>query len=308
MSLLVVGSVAYDSIDAPAGKRGDQLGGSATYFSLAASRFTDVKLLAVVGEDFEQAHVHLLEKHRVDTGGLERITGGKTFRWSGVYSEDYTSRTTLSTDLNVFEHFAPKLSEDYKDAVNLFLANIHPALQRDVLDQARRPRFVACDTMNLWIDTAREELGAVMRRVDLLSINDEESFLLTGLRNIHLAAERILEMGPRFLIIKRGEFGCALYAPGRCFLIPAFPVTNLVDPTGAGDSFAGGMMGYLANCPTVDFEAIRQAIVVGTLVASFAVESFSVERLAGFAPDELRQRQARFQDVTGWREVVLPIR
>jgi sugar/nucleoside kinase (ribokinase family) len=307
MSLVVVGSVAYDSIEAPAGKREDILGGSATFFSLAASMFTDVKLVAVVGEDFKDEHIQLLNTHRVDTSGLERVIGGETFRWSGVYSDDYTSRTTLSTHLNVFEHFQPKLAEDYKAVPNLFLANIHPALQTDVLNQAHSLRFVACDTMNLWISIARDELLAVMKRVDLLSINDEEAYLLTGIRNIHVAAEKILQMGPKYLIIKRGEFGCALYSDGKRFLLPAYPVTNLVDPTGAGDSFGGGMMGYLSNCETIDFNTIKQAIVVGTLIASFAVECFSVDRLAFLKPDELLKRQHAFQNITGWQEGELPL-
>lgn len=300
MSVVVVGSVALDSIKTPNGNRDDILGGSATFFSLAASRFTGVRVVAVVGDDFPEEHVELLNRHQVDTRGIERVAGGKTFRWAGEYSEDYTSRTTLDTQLNVFEKFQPRLNEEYKRTGTLFLANIHPQLQLEVLSQAEDLNFVACDTMNLWIDTTRDILAEVMKRVDLLVINDEESFLLTGLANIHLAAEKILEMGPRYLIIKRGEFGAALFGEDRQFLLPAYPVTRLIDPTGAGDSFAGGMMGYLAGVKQIDFEALKQAVVLGTLVASFSVEAFSVDRLVSLDSSELAERQRRFSQITGW--------
>lgn len=300
MSVVVVGSVALDSIKTPNGNRDDILGGSATFFSLAASRFTDVRVVAVVGDDFPEEHLELLKRHQVDTRGIEHVPGGKTFRWAGEYSEDYTSRTTLDTQLNVFEKFQPRLSEEYRRTGTLFLANIHPQLQLEVLSQVEDLNFVACDTMNLWIDTTRDILAEVMKRVDLLVINDEESFLLTGLANIHLAAEKILEMGPRYLIIKRGEFGAALFGEDRLFLLPAYPVTRLIDPTGAGDSFAGGMMGYLAGVKQIDFEALKQAVVLGALVASFSVEAFSVDRLVDLDSSELAERQRRFHQITGW--------
>jgi len=298
--VVVVGSVALDSIKAIAGEHKDILGGSATFFSLAASRFTDVKVVAVVGEDFPKEHIEMLHSHQIDTEGLEQVAGGKTFRWSGVYSDDYVERTTLDTQLNVFETFQPKLSEEYQQTPILFLANIHPALQLDVLNQTKKCEFVACDTMNLWIDTTMDTLAEVMKKVDLLTINDEESFLLTGKRNIYLAAEEILKMGPKYLIIKRGEFGAVLFAKNKRFLLPAYPVTNVIDPTGAGDSFAGGMMGYLSTCDTIGFEEIKRSVVVGTLIASFSVEDFSVTRLEALEISELEEREKYFSEVTGF--------
>lgn len=298
--LVVVGSVALDSIKTIVDEKKDILGGSATFFSLAASRFTNVKVVAVVGEDFPDAYVQMLNSHKIDTAGLEKVAGGKTFRWSGVYSDDYVERTTLDTQLNVFEKFQPKLNEDYAKAPILFLANIHPDIQLDVLSQTTNCEFVACDTMNLWINTTMDSLAKVMKKVDLITINDEESFLLTGKRNIYLAAEEILKMGPKYLIIKRGEFGAVLFGEGKRFLLPAYPVTNVIDPTGAGDSFAGGMMGYLATCDKIDFEAIRRSIVVGTLIASFSVEDFSVTRLEALQIAELEERENYFALVTGF--------
>ncbi len=308
MSVLVVGSVAYDSIKTAAESRVDILGGSATYFSLAASLMSGVRIVAVVGEDFKQEHIDLLNRHGADTTGLQRVAGGETFRWSGVYSDDFVERTTLETHLNVFEKFQPQLNEQYRKTTDLFLANIMPALQTDVLDQMENTRFVACDTMNLWINTAREDLDAVMKRVDLLVINDEESFLLTGKRNIHQAAPEILAMGPKYLIVKRGEFGCALFAEGKSFLLPAFPVQNVSDPTGAGDSFAGGMMGYLSGCETIGWEQIKQAIVTGTVMASFTVEDFSVDRLTGLTAEQLSQRIRAFGEQTQWSDFEIPTR
>ena len=250
MSVLVVGTVAYDTVHTASASRERILGGSATYFSLAASRFTDVRIVAVVGEDFGEEQLATFAPARIDTRGIERVPGEKSFFWEGRYSDDFTERTTLDTQLNVFEKFSPRLNGDYQDTPVIFLANALPRLQSQVLDQARAARFVALDTMNLWIDTMRDDLDKVLKRVQLLLINDEESFLLTGDRNIHVAAPKILDMGPEYLIIKRGEFGCALYSRNETFLAPAYPVTQVVDPTGAGDSFAGGLMGYLAGCDT----------------------------------------------------------
>ena len=300
MTILVVGSVAYDTIKTHAALRERILGGSATYFSLAASRFAKVRLVAVVGEDFKEEHVRVFEKHDVCTAGLQRIQGGKTFFWSGVYSDDFVQRTTLETQLNVFEQFDPLLSEPYRNSEILVLGNIHPDLQLKVLDQIQSPRFSVLDTMPLWIQNTRQSLEKVISRVDCLVINDEESFLLSGQRNIHKAAEHILQMGPRFLIIKRGEFGAALYDKNQVFLLPAFPVGKVVDPTGAGDSFAGGLAGHLARETDITFAAVREAVVTGTLVASFTVEDFSVDRLMGLTTEELERRRRAFFEATRW--------
>ncbi len=305
MSIVAVGSVAYDSIRTASDSRERILGGSATYFSIAASRFTDVRVVAVIGEDFRQSDVQLMQTCGVDTDGIERVMGKKTFFWSGEYSADFTERTTLATELNVFEDFQPKLSDLYRKSPFIFLANIQPKLQLQVLDQVENPEFVACDTMNLWINTALEDLKQVMKRVDLLTINDEEAYLLTGIRNIHSAAEKILAMGPKYLIIKRGEFGCALYGPERTFLLPAYPVKNVVDPTGAGDSFAGGMMGYLAKADTIGFRELKRAAVTGTVLAGFTVEDFSVDRLVSLGWEEIRARRDEFSEITRWGDLEL---
>ncbi len=300
MSVLVVGTVAYDTVHTADASRERILGGSATYFSLAASGFTDVRIVAVVGEDFGDEQLATFAPERIDIRGIERMPGEKTFFWEGRYSPDFTERTTLDTQLNVFEKFSPKLNGDYRNTPVIFLANALPKLQSQVLDQAQAARFVACDTMNLWIETMRDDLMQVLKRVQLLLINDEESYLLTGDRNIHVAAQKILDMGPEYLIIKRGEFGCALYSRNETFLLPAYPITRVVDPTGAGDSFAGGLMGYLAGCDTISFEEIKRAVVMGTVTASYTVEAFSVERLARLTHPELGGRVDEFKRVTGW--------
>lgn len=302
MKLALVGSVAYDDILSPEGARQNLLGGSATYASFAAARFTDVGVVAVVGEDFSPEHTRLFSERGIDTTNLA-FEQGRTFRWAGEYSLDFTSRTTHRTELNVFERFNPRMGDTARAAELLFLGNIAPELQLSVLDQAAGARFVALDTMNLWITTRREALLAVLPRVDLLVINDEESHLLTGLRNVHRAAERVLALGPKAVIIKRGEYGSALYAGDQAFLLPAFPVRRVIDPTGAGDSFAGGLLGYLAREGRTDFDALRRAVVVGTIVASFTVEDFSVSRLLSLTPAELRARLQRFAQHTAWSDV-----
>lgn len=305
MSLTIVGSVAYDTVVTAREKRERQLGGSATYVGLAARRFTPCRIVAVVGEDFDPADETRLADRGIDLSSLTRVPGGATFHWAGEYSADFVKRTTLRTDLNVFASFRPVLSERAASSSHLFLANIQPDLQESVLDQMDRSRlrFSACDTMNLWITTAPEDLARVLRRVDLLTINDEESYLLSGEHNIHLAARRILQMGPNYLVIKRGEFGCALFGEGRTALLPAFPVTGVVDPTGAGDSFAGGMMGALSRAPKLDFDALRRAVWIGTLVASFTVEDFSVGGLEALTPKALSDRHAAFRGIVEPPEV-----
>lgn len=302
--LLVVGSVALDTIEAPAGKRDEILGGSASFFSAAASYFATPSLIAVVGEDFPEAHVALLRARGVDLAGLERVPGA-TFRWTGRYSEDLNQRTTLDTQLNVFADFRPRIPAAWRAPELLFLANIQPALQLDVLSQVERPRLVAMDTMNLWIDTQREALGEVLRRVDLLVINDEEARMLAGAsarHNLHRAARAILAMGPKTVIVKRGDSGALLFAgaghDASIFAAPAYPLDEVVDPTGAGDCFAGGFMGYLARAGQLDAQSVRRAMIYGSVMASFSVEAFSLDRLSILDPGEIEERYRAFLRLT----------
>jgi len=278
-SLLVVGSVAFDSIETRAGKRDEILGGAATFISLAASHFAAVNLVAVVGEgDFPDEHVRLLTDHGVDVTGLERVPG-RTFRWAGVYAEDFSTRETLDTQLGVFEAFDPKIPEAYAGARFLMLGNINPGLQLKVLDAMAPECFVATDTMNLWIDIARAELDQVIARTNLLVINDEESLMLTGERQVAVAAEQILARGPSAVVIKRGEHGAFLFTAEDTFFAPAFPLRDVIDPTGAGDSFAGGLMGYLAGQGSTATEDIKRGMLYGTAIASNTCEDFGVDRI-----------------------------
>lgn len=288
--LLVVGSVAFDTIETRAGKREEILGGAATFISLAASHFCPVNLVAVVGQnDFPDKHVHLLETRGVDVRGLERAPG-KTFRWSGVYAEDFSSRTTLDTRLGVFETFDPKIPPEYLESRYALLGNIHPGLQLKVLDKLDEETYVAADTMNLWIDTTPDELGEVIRRVNLLIINDEEALMLTGERQIIRAAAQILKQGPQALIIKRGEHGAYLFAEDTVFFAPAMLLPEVIDPTGAGDTFAAGLMGYLAGQDTVTVSAIRKGMIYGAASASITVEGFGVDKLTTLKREELEER------------------
>jgi sugar/nucleoside kinase (ribokinase family) len=288
--LLVVGSVAFDDIETRAGKREEILGGAAVYISLSACHFCDVALVGVVGEgDFPDEHVALLTSRGVDVSGLARAPG-RTFRWSGVYAADFSSRRTIRTELGVFERFDPGIPKAHRASRFLLLGNIHPALQLRVLDAMDPGCFVATDTMNLWIETTRAELAAVIARTDLLMINDEESLLLTGEPQIAVAAERILAMGPRYLVIKRGEHGAWLFDGGRPFFAPAMPLREVVDPTGAGDSFAGGLMGHLAGAGSTDPSDIRRGMVHGAAVASASVQGFGVERIAAIDRGWIEER------------------
>ncbi|MDZ7373784.1 MAG: PfkB family carbohydrate kinase [candidate division KSB1 bacterium] len=293
MSVVVVGSVALDSVETPAGKVEEALGGSALYFAAAASLLAPVKVVGVVGQDFDHRQIEFLRQRGVDFEGLE-VQEGKTFRWGGVYHSNLNERTTLFTHLNVFEGFSPKIPTSYVDSPFLFLANIHPKLQREVLDQMRRPRFVAMDTMNYWITGSPEELRQVLRRVDLLVINDEEARQLTGLYPLAQAASAIQAMGPKAVVIKKGEHGALLFHGKRAFSAPAYPLARVVDPTGAGDTFAGGLMGYLAWKGDTSFETLKQAVMVGTALASFCVEDFS---LSGLERITLADVQQRLQDL-----------
>jgi sugar/nucleoside kinase (ribokinase family) len=305
MSLLVVGSIALDSVETPFGRRDDVLGGSATYFSTAASFFGPVRLVAVVGEDFPEEHVRFLASRGVDTAGLERAPG-RTFRWRGRYEFDLNQAHTLETQLNVFATFRPRLPEAYRDSEHVFLGNIDPDLQRAVLDQVRAPRFVACDTMNYWIQSKRESLLATLKRVDMLFVNDAEVRQLAGESNVVVAAREVLAMGPRAVVVKRGEYGALFFSGDEVFAASAYPLPAVFDPTGAGDSFAGGFMGYLAR-HRAERGALRRAMVLGGVLASFAVEEFSLERLKRLTPAEIRTRYAEFRQLSHFDDLELEL-
>ncbi len=294
MALLVVGSVAFDSVRTPYGEAREVLGGSAVYFAVAASYLTPVRMIAVVGEDFGEEPMRLLGERGIDTSGIE-VRKGKTFRWSGEYSEDLNDRTTLATHLNVFQDFQPKIAREDVGSPHLFLGNIDPDLQRQVLQQAR-PRFAACDTMNFWIEGKTDSLKRLLGAVDGLVINDAEARLLAGELNTVVAARRLLALGLKFLVIKRGEYGAALFATGHYFAVPAYPVERPVDPTGAGDSFAGGFMGHLARKGETTGRALREAMIYGSVLASFCVEDFSLRRLAGVTPEAIEARYRELKD------------
>lgn len=297
MSILVVGSVAFDSIRTPFGEVDEILGGSATYFSVAASFFNDVSLVAVVGEDFPQDHVDFLSSRRVDLTGLRRVPG-KTFRWKGFYEYDLNDAHTLDTQLNVFEDFDPEIPEVYRDSEFVFLANIDPVLQLKVLEQVRSPRLVVCDTMNFWIENKREELLETVSRVDYLLLNDAEARQLAEEPNLVAAGRKLLEMGPDRVIIKKGEHGVMVLGKGVFFSLPAYPLETVFDPTGAGDTFGGGFVGSLSRYPEIREEDIRRAVVYGSVIASFTVESFSCDRLRGLTLDEVEDRYREFTAIT----------
>lgn len=297
MSLLVVGSVALDTVETPFGRAEDALGGSATFFSAAASLFGPVQLVGVVGDDYPMEALQFLADRGVDLAGLERAAG-ESFRWSGVYSYDLNSRDTLETRLGVFADFAPKIPDAFRDAEWVFLGNIDPELQIGVLEQVRSPRFVACDTMNLWIEIKRSRLLDLLKRVDLLLVNDAEARQLSGQHNLAKAARWILERGPRSLIIKKGEHGAILFTPDSVFFAPGYPLEEVFDPTGAGDSFAGGLMGYLARCGRMEDADLRRAVVYGSVMGSFAVERFSVDRFRDLTVEQIESRMRHFREMT----------
>jgi sugar/nucleoside kinase (ribokinase family) len=297
LKILVVGTVAYDTVETPEGRRDDQLGGSASYFATAASYFSSVGILSVVGHDFDKSDRELLQGRNIDLSGLHEADGG-TFRWSGQYKDDLNSAVTLRTQLNVLEKFSPSLARAHADAPFLFLANIDPKLQHRVLDGMKsRPVLVACDTMNLWIDIARDALLKLLPKVDMLLINEAEAKQLTGERQLPKAAVALMQLGLETLIVKRGEYGAALFNRKFGFAMPAYPLTRVVDPTGAGDSFAGGFMGYLAAVENMSEDAIRRAVVAGSVMASFAVEDFGLERLAFLTTREIDARFEAFHDL-----------
>lgn len=293
----MVGSVAFDTIETPLARAEEVLGGSATHFAVAASFFAPVNLVAVVGDDFPAAEREYLASRGIDLSGLE-TRPGRTFRWTGRYHEDMNVRDTLALELNVFADFRPQLSNAHRQSPFAFLANIDPALQENVLEQFVDPRVVACDTMNHWIETAREPLEALLPRVDLLVLNDEEARLLSGEQNVTRAARRILELGPRSVLIKRGEYGAILFAPESVFAVPAFPLEEVFDPTGAGDAFAGGLMGYLAATGEHSEGGLRRAIVFGTVLASFVVEDFGGQRMRTLTREDIDRRYRQFVTLT----------
>jgi sugar/nucleoside kinase (ribokinase family) len=300
--LLVVGSVALDTVRTPFGEVAEVLGGSATYFSTAASYFTSVDLIAVVGQDFPEQHVKFLQNRGIDLAGLERRPGA-TFRWKGEYSHQLNEARTLDTRLNVFETFRPKIPPHYRAPEVLFLGNIDPELQLDVLQQVKRPALVACDTMNFWINGKQDALWKVLERIDVLLINDGEARALGGDPNLVKVARKILARGPKHLIIKRGEYGVLLFNEKQVFGAPAYPLDEVRDPTGAGDTFAGGFLGYLAATGNRSDEALRQAIIFGSVMASFTVEAFSLDRLKILDYKEIEERFRSFKRLTHFEDI-----
>lgn len=298
MSVLVVGSVALDTVKSPFGEVKDALGGSASFFSVAARRFAPVAMVAVVGKDFPAVHVEFFESRGIDTTGLESAPG-RTFRWSGEYGFDLNTRTTLDTQLNVFADFRPRLSGAHRDADFVFLANIDPGLQLGVLDQVRSPKLVVLDTMNFWIEKTRDALVETLGRVDVALLNDEEARMLTGDPNLVRAATQVLDLGPSLAIIKKGEHGALVFSRRFMFSAPAFPIEDIFDPTGAGDTFAGGFLGHLARCADCrDENELRRAVIYGTVMASFTVEAFSLDRLAEVTDEEIETRFHALKNLT----------
>lgn len=295
MSLLIVGSIALDTVKTPVEEHTDLLGGSASYAALAASYFSAVRLVGIVGHDFPKKELEFWESRKIDISGVQRAEG-KTFRWSGEYSWDLNTRETRSTALNVFETFTPSLPDSYRQSDFVLLANIAPGLQSHVLDQIDKPRFVVADTMNLWIETTRADLDALLPRVDLLILNDSEAREMTKETSLIKAGRGIRKMGPRYVAIKKGEHGALLFGEDEFFSCGAYPLEDIHDPTGAGDTFAGGMAGYLAgNVKSVHFTDLRKAIIYGSVLASFCVEAFSLERLRNLSEREINDRYEMFK-------------
>jgi sugar/nucleoside kinase (ribokinase family) len=303
MSLLVVGSVAFDAVETPFGKRDKMLGGSASHFSISASFFTNVRVVAVVGGDFTDEEESVFKRHNIDISDVERVPDGKSFFWRGRYDYDLNTAHTLDTQLNVFADFQPKLSEEAKRSRLVFLGNIQPDLQNGVREQVRDAELVALDTMNLWIDITRESLLETVRGVHVVIINDAEARQLADEPNLIRAAHKILGWGPRALVVKRGEYGAALFTPDKYFAIPAYPLESVFDPTGAGDTFAGGFMGYLASQENLDEGAMRRAMIFGSVMASFNVEEFGTERVQRLTHAEINERFRAFKQMTNFEEI-----
>jgi sugar/nucleoside kinase (ribokinase family) len=295
MPLLVVGSVAIDNVETPKERRSSLLGGSATHFSYAASFFTEVQLVSVVGEDWPAEHTELFNRRGIDTSGLVVVRGGKTFRWTGRYEPNMNDRETLDTQLNVLGEFNPLLSDDFRRAEYVFLANGVPALQLKVLDQLPGCRLAVADTMELWIETTHADLIKLFRRIDGLIINDSEARMLADTENLVLAGHKVREMGPKFVVIKKGEHGAMFFSEHETYVMPAFPTEKVIDPTGAGDSFAGGMMGYLAQHDNFEPRSLKTAMAYGILVASFNVEGFGLERMQQITRDDIEGRMSAYR-------------
>ena len=305
MSILVVGSVAFDGIKTPFGEREKTIGGSAMYFSVAASFFTDVRVVAVVGEDFDESAEAIFHQRGIDISDLERVPGQKSFFWKGEYGYDLNTAHTLDTQLNVFADFKPKLSLAARQTPYLFLGNIQPQLQVEVREQVGA-KLVAADTMNYWIHSAKPDLLEMLKRVDILIINDAEARELTGEANLIRAARRILSLGPKRLVVKRGEYGAAMFTDDSYFAVPAYPLEDVFDPTGAGDTFAGGFMGYLAAADAADEATMRRAIIYGSVMASFNVEKFSCDRMRELSHQEINARFLELRQIVHFEEGAMP--
>jgi sugar/nucleoside kinase (ribokinase family) len=302
VSLLVVGTVALDSVKTPFGNVDNALGGSATYFSASASYFTDVRLVAVVGEDFPREHINFLKSRNVDTRGLE-TQKGETFRWKGEYGYDLNEARTLATDLNVLATFKPAIIDEFRTSDVVFLANIDPEIQLDVLRQVQRPKLVACDTMNYWISSKPDALKRTLREVDLLTINEAEIRQLAGESSLVKAAKAVQAMGPKTVVVKQGSYGALMFHGHSAFSAPAYPLESVFDPTGAGDTFAGGFMGYLANTMNFSEGSLRQAVIFGSVMASLNVESFSLDRLRSLDYREIEERFREFKRLTHFEDL-----
>lgn len=299
MSLLVIGTVAFDAIETPFGKTDKILGGAATYISIAASYFKkNINLVSVVGEDFPDSNIQMLQKHNVNTDGLQVLKGQKTFFWAGKYHNDMNTRDTITTELNVLENFNPVVPEHYQDCEFLMLGNLVPMVQQKVIKQMKeRPKLIVMDTMNFWMEVAMNDLKETLKMVDVLTINDEEARILSGEYSLVKASQKILKMGPKYLIIKKGEHGALLFHKDQVFFAPALPLEEVFDPTGAGDSFAGGFIGYLAETKDISFDNMKRAIIFGSAMASFCVEKFGTEKLIGLTQEQVEKRVQEFIDL-----------
>jgi sugar/nucleoside kinase (ribokinase family) len=302
MSILVVGTVAFDTVETPFGRADEVLGGSATYFSTSASYFADVSLVAVVGTDFPDEHIESLKSRNIDVEGLKKVEG-KTFRWKGRYEYDLNQAHTLDTQLNVLSTFDPDIPESYKKSPYIFLGNIDPDIQLKVLDQIEKPKLIACDTMNFWIEGKPDALRRLLKRVEVCVINEAEARELAGTASLVKAAGEILKGGPKVLIIKRGEYGALMFNGESVFSAPAYPLEDIFDPTGAGDSFAGGFMGYLAKTGDLSEPNIRKAIIFGTVMASFNVEAFSLDRLNTLSFADIQRRYGELKRLTHFEDI-----
>jgi len=302
VSLLVVGTVALDSVRTPFGNVDNVLGGSATYFSTSASYFTDVRLVAVIGEDFPKEHIQFLKSKNVDTRGLE-VQKGETFRWKGEYGYDLNEAHTLATDLNVLATFKPNITDDFKTSDVVFLANVDPEIQLDVLRQVEKPKLVACDTMNYWISSKLDALKRTLKEVDLLTINEAEIRQLAGESSLVKAAKSVQAMGPKTIVVKQGSYGALMFNVHSVFSAPAYPLESVFDPTGAGDTFAGGFMGYLASTMNFSEDSMRKAVIFGSVMASLNVEAFSLDRLRSLDYQEIEDRYREFKKLTHFEDI-----